>query len=734
MSLGKCDFTPANKTVLTTMQVQVRLAIINTMRAIVLCFSSIPSGESPPPAPKAFFGRDGLIEEIVGHVENLESTALIGAGGIGKTSIALTVLHHDRVKERFGDNRRFIRCDQFPASRAHFLARLSAVIGAAVINPESLAPLRPTLSSKDMLIVLDNAESILDPQGTNSQDIFPVVDELCHFKTVCLCITSRITTVPRYCKHPPIPTLSMEAACKIFYGIYGGSKRSPIVDDLLQRLDFHALSVTILATTASDNVWDHVRLAEEYGAHRTQALRTNRNESLAATIEISLTSPTFRKLGPNARDLLGVVAFFPRGIDEKNLDWFFPTILDIKTIFDKFCVLSLTYRSDGFVTMLAPIRDYLRPRDPRSSTLLCAVKDCYFTRLSVNLSPDRPGFGEAQWIKSEDANVEHLLDVWTSIDANALDVWDACGHFMHHLRWQKPRPTVLRSKIEGLPDTFRSKAGCLFELSRVFNLVGNYAEEKQLLTHTLKLERERGDDSRVAQTLKYLSFANRMLGLIEEGIQQVEEASEIYGRFGDTSAQAGCSFTLALLLFRNNQLHAAEDAASRTIGLLPEKGQEYMLCQSHRALGEIYRSKGEKKKAINHSKTALGIASSFNWSDQLFWSHYNLAGLFRDEGKFDEANAHIKQAKLHAVDNAYNLGRAMETQAWIWYQEHKPEEARSEALRAQEIFERLGVAEDVERCRRLLPAILQAMGSRSIPSESDSGCEFSGCDATPHPS
>jgi tetratricopeptide (TPR) repeat protein len=666
-------------------------------------------GEPPPPSPRACFGRDGLIERVVRLVENLEPVALIGAGGIGKTSIALTVLHHDRVKERFGDNRRFIRCDQFPASRPHFLARLSKSIGAGIENPKDLLPLRSFLSSKEILIILDNTESILDPQGTNAQEIYAAVDELCQFKTICLCITSRITTVPSHCKRPEIPTLSMGAACDIFYNIYNNSGRSRIVNDLLHRLDFHALSITLLATTASHNTWDYNQLVQEWNTQRAQVLRTDYNESLAATIELSLTSPTFEKLSPNARNLLGVIAFFPQGINRENLEWLFPTIPDRKHISDKFCLLSLTHRSNGFITMLAPIREYLLPKDPKSSPLLCAAKSHYFARLSVDVNPGNPGFEEAQWIMSEDVNVEHLLNVFTSIDNTSPDVWNACVCFIQHLYWHKPRQTLLGPKIEGLPDNHHFKPRCLSELSWLCQPVGNPTEQKRLLTHTLKLERERGDRPVVAQTLRYLSDANRLLGLYEEGIQQAGEALEVHQQLSDVTEQAICLNTLAWSLLANKQPDAAENAASHAIKLVPEEGQEFTICQSHRLLGEVYHSKGKREGAIHHFKTALRIASPFNWHEELSWIHYSLAKLFFHEGKFKGANTHIKGAKSHAVENVYCLGRIMEMQAEIWYKQCKPGDARSEALGALEVYEKLGAVRDVEDCRALLWKIEQEM-------------------------
>ncbi|KAF9782743.1 hypothetical protein BJ322DRAFT_1110630 [Thelephora terrestris] len=675
--------------------------------------ASIPLGELPPPRPRACFGRDGLIEKIVGLVDSLNHVALIGAAGIGKTSVALAVLHHERIKRRFGDNRRFIRCDKFPASRSNFLCQLSKVIGAGLENPEDLAPFRPFLSSREMFIVLDNAESILDPQGTDAQEIYTMVKELSQFSNICLGITSRISNVPPHCKRLEIPTLSMEAACEVFYSIYGDGDRSRIINDLLRRLDFHALSITLLATTASNNKWDYDQLAKEWDEQRAQVLQTDYNESLAATIELSLASPTFRKLGPNARDLLGVVAFFPQGIDEKNLKWFFPTIPNRKKVLDKFCFLSLAYRSGDFITMLAPIRDYLRPRDPRTSPLLRAIKDGYFARMSVDLNPNEAGFGESQWIKSEDINVEQLLDVFTSLGLNSPDVWDACVRFMRHLYWQKPRQIVLGPKIEALPNNHPSKAECLFELSQLFALIGNDPEAKRLLVLTLALDRARGDEFRIALTLRWLSQINLNLGLAGEGMQQAEEALEILRRLGDTLQQANCLDNLARLLLYDGQLDAAEDAVSHKIVLLSlEKGQDFLLCQSHCLLGAIYRSKGEKEQAIYQFETALTITSSFDWQGELFWIHYEMARLFRDRDEFDDANAHIGQAKSHTADDAYNLGRGMEMQAWIWHGQCRLEDARSEALHALEIYERLGAAKDVGDCRELLQLIEGALGSQ----------------------
>ena len=663
-------------------------------------------GESQPPPPRVLFGRDELIEKIVRRAENLSPFALIGAGGSGKTSIALTILHDDRIRQRFGTNRRFIRCDQFPPSLTHFLGRLSKAIGAGVKTPEDLASLRQSISSREFFVVLDNAESILDPQGTNTQGIYAVVEELSRFSNICLCITSRIPTVPPACESLDIPTLSMEDARNIFYHIYRGGGRTNLVNSILEQLNFHALSITLLATAAHYNKWDINLLSRKWARQRIDVPHTLHNKSVTTTIELSLASPMFQELGPDARELLGVIAFFPQGVNEDNLDRLFPTTPDRRDIFDRFHVLSLTHRSNGFITMLAPLRDYFSPKDPTSSSFLRTTKEYYFGQLSIRVNPGEPNFEGVQWVASEGVNVEHLLNVFASADVNSDNVWDACANFTRHLYWHKPWLAILESRIEGLPDHHPSKPQCLFRLSQLFGPGRGGEGRARALIHTLRLSEERGDEFGVAQAVMRLADGKL---LPVHGIPLVKKALETFERLDRRVEQAQCLQCLARLLkFDSAHPGAAEEAASRSLDLLLGKDEEFLVCECYHILGGICGYHGEIGKAYNHFKTALGIASSFGWQDQQVQIHLSLASMFFQEKRFNDALVHVDRAKVHSIDDARLLGRAMNLRAITLYSQRRYEEAKSEALRAADVHEKLGDAGGLDASEEYLDLIERA--------------------------
>jgi len=78
------------------------------------------------------------------------------------------------------------------SSTTYTQTKLTQIVGF-VENPEDLTPLQPSLSPKEMLILLDNAESILDPQGTGAQEIYAAVEKLSDFSNIFI-------GLKRYCE------------------------------------------------------------------------------------------------------------------------------------------------------------------------------------------------------------------------------------------------------------------------------------------------------------------------------------------------------------------------------------------------------------------------------------------------------------------------------------------------------------------------------------------------------
>ena len=61
------------------------------------------------------------------------------------------------------------------------------------------------------------------------------------------------------------------------------------------------------------------------------------------------------------------------------------------------------------------------------------------------------------------------------------------------------------------------------------------------------------------------------------------------------------------------------------------------------------------------SSVSMSFLSS--WQPQLFWLNRSPVGLCMDEGKSDNANAYIEQAKVHTASSEYNPGRTIRRQA-----------------------------------------------------------------------
>jgi len=314
----------------------------------------------PPPAlpqaPANCFSREEIVNEIMDLTDQLASVALFGSIGVGKTSVALTLLHHNQTQKRFGTNRYFVRCDDLANSLRGFLERLSDAVRTN--RTTDVARLRSHLEScPPLILLLDGVDLILDPLAPEAEHISAMIEEFGSYENVCLVTTSRMHPDIHGFHRVEIPTLSEDGARDTFYSLCD-LERSFAVDNLIARLDFHPLSINLLATAVRENNWDEPTLLEAWDDDQTSARKASYYQSLMDAMEPLFRSPTIRYLGTTVRDALEAIATFPCGVEECKLQSIFPGIDGVGEVVDVLCKFSLIYRQDGSVKMLSPFRFY----------------------------------------------------------------------------------------------------------------------------------------------------------------------------------------------------------------------------------------------------------------------------------------------------------------------------------------------------------------------------------------
>ena len=82
-----------------------------------------------------------------------------------------------------------------------------------------------------------------------------------------------------------------------------------------------------------------------------------------------------------------------------------------------------------------------------------------------------------------------------------------------------------------------------------------------------------------------------------------------------------------------------------------------------------------------------------------------MAKVFFREGRFDDAHAYIGRAKPHATNHVYLLARASALQAKARKEQNMSADAKLEASRALDVFEKLGAVGNAAHARWLLQQI-----------------------------
>jgi len=390
-----------------------------------------------------------------------EHVALIGLGGVGKTSIAKAILHEGPIVSVYGSRRYFVPYDgqESTISYETFFARIAHALDIPT-KTQTPRVVLSRLRAMKALLVLENAETFLEARRGESGRILEAISEIGAQESVQILLTTRNRESISHnfaFRHILVEGLTSDAARKAFASIYQRAPVDAAIDAVLLALAYHPLSINILANAAMENEWktEEGRVIWEERRSKTPDSGDDKSRSLRVTIEASLRSAVFKDTYAIMLRLLQSIALLPQGIHRDDLGFLFQGIPAISIIAESTARCCLTHRQDNRFTMLAPVRVYLmdnyNTRLSYDDELLTNLRHWYF----------RPHKLESEWaerIRRESANSENLLSVYLTSEqvkmhaSLRLQVLTAICIFLEGLGHHNPQPTRLFALLENVSE------------------------------------------------------------------------------------------------------------------------------------------------------------------------------------------------------------------------------------------------------------------------------------------
>ncbi|KZP09203.1 TPR-like protein [Athelia psychrophila] len=653
--------------------------------------------------------------------------AILGAGGMGKTSTALHVIHHEAVVARYRGRIFFVACDA--ATSADLLAsRIMQVIGVSVGAGENLlTALHLALKgAPPTLLLLDNFESLWEAEKDHAATR-DLLQKIAGSPLGTLIITMRATTPPPGIRWtffeslPPLPTASAKDVFLVINLTFcdGSDDGDEVLDELLMELDCVPLAIHLLAHVSIDLSPRFV--LKQWQKQRTRMLSldsctTDKLESVDVSISLSMGSLGVGR-NPDAIQLLGMLCLLPDGLLRwqdrlEIIEKTFETAASNLFLLRKY---ALVYTTSAKLGVLSPIRHFILqhypPDSQHSQCISNIIWELVHTHATVGFGPKFHGAVDA--LSPEMGNIGNLIDYAVAHNAGEIIV-DISIRISWYLWYTHPSSYLLKKVsdlVASVPTQLRAQ---YFEVSSaILQMQSEHVEAASMSTQARHLFLEISDRLGAARCSQHLGNILRMQGNYSEATVVLRDAGTQFIEIGHHLGAVQCSRSLGDILRMQGNYSEATIVFADTRTQFIEIGVRLGAAQCSQNLGDVLRMQG------NYSEATVVVTDArtqfIEIGDRLGAAQCSrsLGDILSMQNNYSEATAILTDTRAQFIEIGHRLGATQCSRSLgdILRMQGKYSEATAVLTDARAQFIEIGHRLGDAQCSASLGAILLAQSN-----------------------
>lgn len=633
----------------------------------------------PSPAPGCYLpcplthlvGRTQEIGAVTAGLRLSRLVTLTGTGGVGKTRLAIAVA--EAIVEDYKDGVWFVNLA--PISDASLAPQVIAALFA--IREEAghsrTETLMGFLKSKNLLLVLDNCEHILEGCAHLVESLVsscPNIRILATTRQPLGLTGERIWRVPSlsmpdaqalsvqqkdraaFLLEFEAPQLFLERALAIAPTFQIYAENAATIASVCRRVDGLPLALELAAARLRSLSIEELdaRLEDQLGL-LTGGSRTAlpRHRTLRALLDWS-----YDLLSAPEKELLQRLSVFAGGWSLESADvvcagtdnfrW---EILDgLTDLIDKSLVVAEVREGRTRYGFLETVRQYAAEKLQANGgveTLQGRHRD-WFAALAEEAEPHLTGSDQVRWLRrldTEHDNLRAALSYAADGEGSAVGLRLAsalCQFWLMRNCHAEGRAYLAKAQsryeISGL---WEARAKALKAEGRLAHKQGDYEAAKALYEQSLVLYRDLDDKEGIAGSL--MGMGNVALDQSEytPAAKLYHESLTLYRSLGDKKGIAGATGNLGLVAVTQRNYTAAKVFQAENLILQRELGNSNGIANSLTLLGGICAELGDYEQATAQYKESLALYEELGYRFGVAYNIGNMAEVARDKGDYENA-------------------------------------------------------------------------------------------------